>query len=68
MSGATKQFEGGCLCGAVRFIATGCHLPIIWRKSFCAILCRSVQDLLDHGEPLTCLTPLSAVAMVAGTK
>jgi hypothetical protein len=30
MSGATEQFEGGCLCGAVRFITTGRPKGIYW--------------------------------------
>jgi len=30
MSGAAEQFEGGCLCGAIRFTATGRPKGIYW--------------------------------------
>jgi len=30
MSGTKEQFQGGCLCGAVRFIATGRPVGVYW--------------------------------------
>ena len=38
MTGTTDQFEGGCLCGGVRFAATGQPKGVYW--CYCQSCCK----------------------------